>query len=156
MADGAGRFKMTAVDQRPPIKNPIAAGLTLLGATLLLAVTADGPVAPFLMPILESPLGIHRAYEIAAADELVTQLFQTGKFTVVERSQINAILAEQDFVMGGALVNGQASDVAGAPSDGRRIRPSVGPPGVARRSITTFVMTFGKRPKPRLSSLVAS
>jgi len=24
MADGAGRFKMTAVDQRPPIKNPIA------------------------------------------------------------------------------------------------------------------------------------
>ena len=25
MADGAGRFKMTAVDQRPPIKNPIAA-----------------------------------------------------------------------------------------------------------------------------------
>ncbi len=25
MADGAGRFKMTAVDQRPPIKNQIAA-----------------------------------------------------------------------------------------------------------------------------------
>ena len=25
MADSAGRFKMTAVDQRPPIKNPIAA-----------------------------------------------------------------------------------------------------------------------------------
>ena len=33
----------------------------------------------------------------AAADELVTQLFKTGKFSVVERSQINAILAEQDF-----------------------------------------------------------
>ena len=25
MADAGGRFKMTAVDQRPPIKNPIAA-----------------------------------------------------------------------------------------------------------------------------------
>ena len=25
MADASGRFKMTAVDQRPPIKNPIRA-----------------------------------------------------------------------------------------------------------------------------------
>ena len=33
----------------------------------------------------------------AAADELVTQLFQTGKFSVIERQQINAILSEQDF-----------------------------------------------------------
>jgi len=33
-----------------------------------------GDRAPFLMPILESPLGIHRAYEIAAADELVVAL----------------------------------------------------------------------------------
>ncbi|NOZ93299.1 MAG: CoA ester lyase [Acidobacteria bacterium] len=32
----------------------------------------DGP--PFLMPILESPLGIHNAHEIAAADELVVAL----------------------------------------------------------------------------------
>jgi citrate lyase subunit beta/citryl-CoA lyase len=35
---------------------------------------AVGDRAPFLMPILESPLGIHRAYEIAAADELVVAL----------------------------------------------------------------------------------
>ncbi len=33
-----------------------------------------GERAPFLMPILESPLGIHRAYEIASADELVVAL----------------------------------------------------------------------------------
>jgi len=33
-----------------------------------------GSRAPLLMPILESPLGIHRAYEIAAADELVVAL----------------------------------------------------------------------------------
>jgi citrate lyase subunit beta / citryl-CoA lyase len=33
-----------------------------------------GERAPYLMPILESPLGIHRAFEIAAADELVVAL----------------------------------------------------------------------------------
>jgi citrate lyase subunit beta / citryl-CoA lyase len=33
-----------------------------------------GADAPYLMPILESPLGVHNAYEIAAADELVVAL----------------------------------------------------------------------------------
>jgi citrate lyase subunit beta/citryl-CoA lyase len=33
-----------------------------------------GADAPFLMPILESPLGIHRAHDVAAADELVVAL----------------------------------------------------------------------------------
>jgi citrate lyase subunit beta/citryl-CoA lyase len=33
-----------------------------------------GDDAPWLMPILESPLGIHRAFEIATADELVIAL----------------------------------------------------------------------------------
>jgi citrate lyase subunit beta/citryl-CoA lyase len=33
-----------------------------------------GDRAPFLMPILESPLGIHHAFEIAAADDLVVAL----------------------------------------------------------------------------------
>jgi len=33
-----------------------------------------GERAPLLMPILESPVGIHRAFEIAAADELVVAL----------------------------------------------------------------------------------
>jgi citrate lyase subunit beta/citryl-CoA lyase len=41
-------------------------------ASLLKAVAGDD--APYLMPILESPLGVHRAYEIAAADELVVAL----------------------------------------------------------------------------------
>jgi len=41
-------------------------------ANLLREIVGDQ--APYLMPILESPLGIHRAYEIAAADELVVAL----------------------------------------------------------------------------------
>ncbi len=47
----------------------------------------------------------------AAADELVTQLFKTGKFSVVERSQINAILAEQDFGQSGRVNPTQAADI---------------------------------------------
>ncbi len=41
-------------------------------ADLLREIVGDR--APYLMPILESPLGFHRAYEIAAADELVVAL----------------------------------------------------------------------------------
>jgi len=47
----------------------------------------------------------------AAADELVTQLFKTGKFSVVERSQINAILAEQDFGQSGRVQPSQAAEI---------------------------------------------
>jgi len=39
----------------------------------------------------------------AAADELVTQLFRTGDFSVIERSQLEAILAEQDLGVSGAV-----------------------------------------------------
>ncbi len=39
----------------------------------------------------------------AAADELVTQLFQTGAFSVIERSQLAAVLAEQDLGASGAV-----------------------------------------------------
>ena len=39
-----------------------------------LAREIAGERAPFLMPILESPLGIHRAFEIAAADQLIVAL----------------------------------------------------------------------------------
>jgi len=41
-------------------------------ANLLREIAGDR--APYLMPILESPLGIHRAYEIAGADDLVVAL----------------------------------------------------------------------------------
>lgn len=41
-------------------------------ATLLRDTVGDR--APYLMPILESPLGIHRAFDIAAADALVVAL----------------------------------------------------------------------------------
>jgi curli biogenesis system outer membrane secretion channel CsgG len=47
----------------------------------------------------------------AAADELVTQLFKTGKFTVIERAQINAILAEQDFGQSGRVNPTQAAEI---------------------------------------------
>jgi curli biogenesis system outer membrane secretion channel CsgG len=47
----------------------------------------------------------------AAADELVTQLFQTGKFTVVERAQIDAILAEQNFGQSGRVQASQAAEI---------------------------------------------
>ncbi len=40
----------------------------------ILRKLANARPVPFLMPILESPLGISRAYEIAAADELVVAL----------------------------------------------------------------------------------
>ena len=47
----------------------------------------------------------------AAADELVTQLFQTGKFSVIEREMINSILAEQDFGQSGRVNPSQAADI---------------------------------------------
>ena len=47
----------------------------------------------------------------AAADELVTQLFETGKFSLVERSQLNAILAEQNLGQSGRVNPSQAADI---------------------------------------------
>ena len=39
----------------------------------------------------------------AAADELVTQLFKAGSFSVIERAQLAALLAEQDLGASGAV-----------------------------------------------------
>lgn len=47
----------------------------------------------------------------SAADQLVTQLVQTGKFSVVERDQINTILSEQDFGQSGRVNPNQAADI---------------------------------------------
>jgi len=47
----------------------------------------------------------------AAADELVTQLFKTGKFTVIERAQIDMILSEQDFGQSGRVNATQAAEI---------------------------------------------
>lgn len=44
----------------------------------------------------------------AAADELTTQLVQSGKFTVVERTQLDSVLAEQDLGASGR-VNAQTA-----------------------------------------------
>ena len=47
----------------------------------------------------------------AAADELVTQLFGTGKFSLVERSQLDAVLAEQNLGQSGLVNPAQAAEV---------------------------------------------
>ena len=47
----------------------------------------------------------------AAADELVTQLFQTGSFSVIERSQLAAVLDEQDLGASGAVDTSTAARI---------------------------------------------
>ncbi|MDP3895837.1 MAG: tagatose 1,6-diphosphate aldolase [Mesorhizobium sp.] len=68
MADGAGRFKMTAVDQRPPIKNPIAGHYGMKDAPYddvaafkaLLIETLQGESSALLLdPHYAVPRGLH-------------------------------------------------------------------------------------------------
>ena len=47
----------------------------------------------------------------AAADELTTQLVKTGKFTVIERAQLDAILAEQNLGASGAVTQATAAKI---------------------------------------------
>jgi curli biogenesis system outer membrane secretion channel CsgG len=47
----------------------------------------------------------------AAADELTTELVKSGRFTVVERSQVNAILEEQHFGLSGAVSPATAAEI---------------------------------------------
>ena len=47
----------------------------------------------------------------AAADELATQLVQTGKYTVIERAQLEAILQEQNLGASGAVTSATAAKV---------------------------------------------
>ena len=47
----------------------------------------------------------------AAADELVTQLFQTGSFSVIERAQLEALLVEQDLGASGAVDTSTATRI---------------------------------------------
>ena len=47
----------------------------------------------------------------AAADELVTQLFRSGSFSVIERSQLEAVLAEQDLGASGAVDSSTAARI---------------------------------------------
>ncbi len=47
----------------------------------------------------------------AAADELTTQLVKSGAFTVVERTQVNAILQEQHFGLSGAVDASTAAEI---------------------------------------------
>lgn len=47
----------------------------------------------------------------AAADELATQLVQTGKYTVIERAQLDAILQEQNLGASGAVTSATAAKV---------------------------------------------
>lgn len=47
----------------------------------------------------------------AAADELATQLVQSGKFTVVERSRLESLMAEQKLGQSGAVSTGTAAQI---------------------------------------------
>ena len=47
----------------------------------------------------------------AAADELVTQLFRIGSFSIVERAQLDALLAEQDLGASGAVDTSTAARI---------------------------------------------
>ncbi|MEM8871969.1 MAG: tagatose 1,6-diphosphate aldolase [Pseudomonadota bacterium] len=69
MADAQGRFKMTAVDQRPPIKNPIAAHHGTAVApwedvarfkTLLVETLQEASTAMLLDPHYAIPMGLDR------------------------------------------------------------------------------------------------
>ena len=47
----------------------------------------------------------------AAADELTTQLFKTGDFSMIERAQLDAVLAEQDLGASGAVTISSAARI---------------------------------------------
>ena len=47
----------------------------------------------------------------AAADELTTQLFKAGQFSIIERAQLDAILAEQDLGASGAVTASTAAKI---------------------------------------------
>lgn len=47
----------------------------------------------------------------AAADELTTQLVNSGRFTVVERAQLDALLAEQDLGASGRVTGATAAKI---------------------------------------------
>jgi curli biogenesis system outer membrane secretion channel CsgG len=64
----------------------------------------------------------------AAADELVTQLVKNGNFTVVERAQLDAILAEQGLGASGAV----------QPSTAAKIGKILGVAAILTGSITQF------------------
>ena len=75
----------------------------------------------------------------AAADELVTQLFSTGKFSLVERSQLDAVLAEQNLGQSGRVNSAQAAEI------GRILGVQVIPTGsITRFSIDTKGGGFGR------------
>ena len=47
----------------------------------------------------------------AVADELVTQLFKTGQFSLVERTQLEAVLSEQNLGQSGRINSAQAAEI---------------------------------------------
>ena len=66
----------------------------------------------------------------AATDELATQLVQTGEFSVVERERIQAIMAEQNLGMSGAV----------EPTTAAEIGKILGVQAMVLGSITKFVV----------------
>jgi len=88
------------------IRNPLRTGLAAAALTLL-AAGASAQAKPRVAVLAfdnNSTLAIFGdRLGLAAADELTTQLVQTGEFSVVERQQIDAVLSEQKLSMSGAV-----------------------------------------------------
>jgi curli biogenesis system outer membrane secretion channel CsgG len=84
---------------------PLALALTLIGTTSTVARAQDAKVRVAVMNFENNSTWTWWGDNLgrAAADELTTQLVQTGTFTVVERTQLNAVLAEQNLGASGRV-----------------------------------------------------
>lgn len=92
--------------------------LFLLAGGLVTAVLAPEPAAAQKVRVAVLPLENNSAFRYwrgelgpAAADELVTQLVQAGEFSVVERQQIDAVLAEQNLGQSGRINPSTAAEL---------------------------------------------
>ncbi|MGD8277595.1 MAG: CsgG/HfaB family protein [Gemmatimonadota bacterium] len=114
------------------MRNPARTVLVATALTLLTAAAASAQAKPRIavlafennatLAIFGDRLGL------AAADELTTQLVKTGEFSVIERQQIDAVLAEQKLGMSGAV----------DPATAAKIGKLLGAQAVVVGSITQF------------------
>ena len=58
------------------------------------------------------PAGISKNEAQFLTDRLRTELFETGKFQVVEREKMNAILDEQGYFISGVFISADYSELA--------------------------------------------
>jgi curli biogenesis system outer membrane secretion channel CsgG len=98
---------------RRTLAAPIALALMLLGLVPRLAGAQDAKVRVAVMNFENNSTWTWWGDNLgkAAADELTTQLVQSGKFTVVERTQLNSMLAEQNLGASGRVDTSTAAKI---------------------------------------------